>query len=122
MVHRVTSLNKNIKIPAIAPKAPTLLSFIASIFLFGSVQLIPSKVSIRPSMCNPPVIKTHVNKTRRAENMKGILYTVRMLEKTKRKEPKIKPIKVKYGAILPQSSGFALGNGGAGSLVRNNQA
>ena len=47
---------KVIKTKAWTPKDPTLLSFIAFKRFFLPAK-IPSKVSIKPSMCRPPVIK-----------------------------------------------------------------
>ena len=47
---------KVIKTKAWTPKAPTLLSYMAFKRFFLPAK-IPSKVSIKPSMCRPPVIK-----------------------------------------------------------------
>ena len=47
---------KVIKTKAWTPKDPTLLSFMAFKRFFLPAK-IPSKVSIKPSMCRPPVIK-----------------------------------------------------------------
>ena len=95
------------------PKDPTLLSFIAlSIFLLPAYK--PSKVSINPSVCIPPVIKKPETRHRQTEDWfdHELFFSNKYIKLCR--EPIIRPRKGANWAIFLN---FGLINGNLGKIV-----
>ena len=81
------------------PIDPTRLSFIASIRFDGPAP-IPSAVSIKPSICNPPVINMLIAIDIKATEIFGQLKCLSKIQENDCKKPIKTPIKGAKRAIL----------------------